>query len=154
MTWRSCSKASQNPRPFKQTASAPYCATCTRGRWSAPNMLDNWLLIYVAYDRKQRILEVCLNHGTRHQYPYVPLSTALALVRASDPANYWKENIEKRHRPSAQVRGRYHTEREILRDGEGACGTCYVNRHGTRFARAGKLSPTSLRRYSVKSQSR
>jgi len=31
----------------------------------------------------------------------VPLATAVALVRASDPADYWKENIERQYRPSA-----------------------------------------------------
>jgi len=77
-------------------------------------MLNNWLLIYVAYDRKKRILEVCFNHGTRHQYRNVPRTVAVALVRAADPAKCWKENIERQYRPSAQVRGRHYTEREIL----------------------------------------
>jgi len=27
-------------------------------------MLDNWLLVYAAYDRQKRILEVCFNHLT------------------------------------------------------------------------------------------
>ena len=77
-------------------------------------MLDNWLLIYAAYGRQKRILEVCFNHGTRHQYPNVPLRIALALVRAADPAHYWKENIERQYRSSAQVRGRYYAEGAIL----------------------------------------
>jgi KTSC domain len=68
---------------------------------------------YAAYDRKKRILEVCLNHGTRHQYRNVPRTTAVALVRAAEPAKYWKENIERQYR-SAQVRVRHYTEREIL----------------------------------------
>src|SRR5262245_22898803 len=76
-------------------------------------MLDNCLLTYATYVRQKRILEVCFNHGTRHQYCNVPLATALAWVRASDPAKYWKENIERQFR-SAQVRGRYYTGREIL----------------------------------------
>ena len=77
-------------------------------------MLNNWLLIYVAYQRQMRILEVCLNHGIRHQYRNVPVTTALGLVRASDPANYWKQNIERQYRLSAKVRGRYYIERQIL----------------------------------------
>jgi hypothetical protein len=44
----------------------------------------------------------------------VPLAAALAFVRASDPANYWKENIERQYQASAQVRGRHYTERKIL----------------------------------------
>ena len=50
----------------------------------------------------------------RHKYRHVPLTTALALVRAADPGRYWKENIERQFRDSAQVRGRYFTERTIL----------------------------------------
>src|SRR5262245_34730107 len=61
-------------------------------------MLDNWLLTYAAYNRQMRILEICFNHGTRHQYRNVPLATAVALVRASGPAKYWKENIGRDYR--------------------------------------------------------
>jgi len=77
-------------------------------------LLNDWLLIYVAYDRNTRVLEVCFSHCVRHQYRNVPLATALALVRAGDPGQYWKENIERQYRLSAQVRGRYYTQREIL----------------------------------------
>jgi len=73
--------------------------------------LDNWLLIYGAYDRQKRILEVCFNHGTRYQWRSVPRATAVALVRADDPAKYWNENIERQYR-SAEVRGQYYTERQ------------------------------------------
>jgi len=34
-------------------------------------------LIYLAYDRQKRILEICLNHGTRHQYRNVPRTAAV-----------------------------------------------------------------------------
>src|SRR5207237_10527097 len=87
-------------------------------------MLDNWLLIYATYDRPRRILEICFNHGTRHQYRNVPLQTALALVRASDPAHYWK----RKHRtPVSTMRS---STRQLLHgmgdsdgNGEGSRGT-------------------------------
>jgi KTSC domain-containing protein len=75
--------------------------------------LDNWLLIYIAYDRHKKVLEICFNHGTRYQWRNVPLRTALALVRSADPAQHLKENIERKYR-FAQVRGRYYTEWMIL----------------------------------------
>ena len=57
-------------------------------------LLNDWLLIYAAYDRKTRVLEVCFSHRVRQQYRDVPLTTALALVQAADPGRYWKKNIE------------------------------------------------------------
>jgi hypothetical protein len=81
---------------------------------NAPRViLDNRLLMYAAYDRHTRILEVCFNHGTRYQWRNVPRAMALALVRSADPVRYLKENIERHYR-FAQVRGRYYTEWEIL----------------------------------------
>jgi ATP adenylyltransferase len=38
--------------------------------------------------KQKRILEVCFNHGTRHQYRNVPLWKAREFVRATDPAQY------------------------------------------------------------------
>jgi hypothetical protein len=57
--------------------------------------------------RQKLVHDVC-------QYRNVPLATAIALVRAADPVPYWKQNIERQYRPSAQVRGTYYTEWMIL----------------------------------------
>jgi KTSC domain len=111
---------------------AYWCGDCWKWRLDCEHLveplsarrllLNDWLLIYAAYDRDKRVLEICFSHRVRHQYRNVPLAAALALVRASDPAHYWKENIERQYRNSAQVRGRYHTERAILIDGAGNDG--------------------------------
>lgn len=41
-------------------------------------------LRHVRSRSQKRILEICFNHGVRHQYRNVPLATAVVLVRAAD----------------------------------------------------------------------
>ena len=96
---------------------AYWCADCWKWRLDCKHLveplstrhvlLNDWLLVYATYDRKTRVLEVCFSHCVRHQYRDVPLTTALALVRAPNPGQYWKGNIERQYQQPAQVRGRY-----------------------------------------------
>ena len=94
-------------------------------------------LRHVRSRSQKRILEICFNHGVRHQYRNVPLATAVVLVRAADhsiASLYHRPQIPQ-YKVVDHVRRTRAVARPQFKDAEGRVAAVVDNDTGSRLSR-------------------